>query len=153
MGEGGSDAPGTAHIRVALHRCPAPAGGLEIQPPLNPAGDGGPLNGHHSASPLPPGTNRAFAVDLSDADFGRSCSGCTGRRLLCLVGVQQRSRALINYGVVCFALAVLWFYFSNVMGKLGRSFSLMLLGLLFLGGGWILEKTRRRLVRHVEEAL
>ena len=67
-------------------------------------------------------------------------------------GVQQRSRALINYGVVCFALAVLWFYFSNVMGKLGRSFSLMLLGLLFLGGGWILEKTRRRLVRHVEEA-
>jgi hypothetical protein len=28
----------------------------------------------------------------------------------------------------------------------------MLLGLLFLGGGWILEKTRRRLVRHVEEA-
>jgi uncharacterized membrane protein len=67
-------------------------------------------------------------------------------------GVQQRSRALINYGVACFALAVLWFYFSNVMGKLGRSFSLMLLGLLFLGGGWILEKTRRRLVRHVEEA-
>ena len=43
-------------------------------------------------------------------------------------GVQQRSRALINYGVVCFAIAVLWFYFSSVMGKLERSFSLMMLG-------------------------
>jgi hypothetical protein len=50
-------------------------------------------------------------------------------------GVQQRSRAMINYGVVCFALAVLWFYFSSIMGKLERSFSLIVLGLLFLGGG------------------
>jgi len=68
-------------------------------------------------------------------------------------GVGQRSRAIINYGVVCFALTVLWFYFSSVMGKLGRSFSLMLLGLLFLAGGWLLEKTRRRLLRHIAEAL
>lgn len=65
-------------------------------------------------------------------------------------GVQQRSRAVANYGVVCFGLSVLWFYFSSVMGKLERSFSLMLLGVLFLGGGWGLEKTRRRLVRHIE---
>jgi len=57
---------------------------------------------------------------------------------------------MINYGVVCFALSVLWFYFSSVMGKLGRSFSLMLLGVLFLGGGWLLEKTRRKLVQHIE---
>lgn len=67
-------------------------------------------------------------------------------------GVQQRSRAIINYGVVCFALSVLWFYFSSIMGKLERSFSLILLGLLFLGGGWLLEKTRRTLVRHIQEA-
>ncbi|MDR3746753.1 MAG: DUF2157 domain-containing protein [Acidobacteriota bacterium] len=66
-------------------------------------------------------------------------------------GVQQRSRALINYGVVCFAIAVLWFYFSSVMGKLERSFSLMMLGILFLAGGWALEKTRRKLVRGIEE--
>jgi len=66
-------------------------------------------------------------------------------------GVQQRSRAIINYGVVCFALCVLWFYFSSVMGKLERSFSLIVLGVLFLGGGWLLEKTRRRLVHRVEE--
>jgi uncharacterized membrane protein len=68
-------------------------------------------------------------------------------------GVQQRSRALINYGVVCFAIAVLWFYFSSVMGKLERSFSLMLLGILFLAGGWALEKTRRKLVRHIQETV
>jgi uncharacterized membrane protein len=65
-------------------------------------------------------------------------------------GVQQRCRAVINYGVVGFALTILWFYFSSVMGKLERSFSLIVLGVLFLGGGWILEKIRRRLVRRVE---
>ena len=67
-------------------------------------------------------------------------------------GVQQRSRAMINYGVVCFALVVLWFYFSSIMGKLERSFSLIVLGLLFLGGGWALEKTRRKLVRSIPGA-
>jgi uncharacterized membrane protein len=67
-------------------------------------------------------------------------------------GVEQRSRALINYGIVCFAISVLWFYFSSVMGKLERSFSLMLLGVLFLAGGWVLEKTRRKLVRRITEA-
>ena len=64
-------------------------------------------------------------------------------------GVQQRSRAVINYGIVCFALTILWFYFSSVMGKLERSFSLIVLGVLFLGGGWVLEKTRRKLVRQI----
>jgi uncharacterized membrane protein len=67
-------------------------------------------------------------------------------------GVRRRSRAVTNYGVVCFALTVLWFYFSDVMDKLDRSLSLILLGVLFLGGGWLLEKGRRRLVRHIEEA-
>ena len=65
-------------------------------------------------------------------------------------GVHYRSRAVINYGIVCFALSVLWFYFSSVMGKLERSFSLIALGVLFLGGGWLLEKMRRQLVRRVE---
>lgn len=64
-------------------------------------------------------------------------------------GVRQSSRALINVGVAGFALVVLWFYFSSVMGKRGRSFSLMLLGVLFLGGGWLLERLRRRLVAQV----
>ena len=67
-------------------------------------------------------------------------------------GIRERSRALINYGIVGFALTVLWFYFSNVMDKLDRAFSLIVLGVLFLGGGWLLEKLRRRLVRQVAEA-
>jgi uncharacterized membrane protein len=67
-------------------------------------------------------------------------------------GVRERSRALINYGVVAFALTVLWFYFSNIMDKLNRSLSLILLGVLFLGGGWVLEKLRRRMVGQVKEA-
>lgn len=70
---------------------------------------------------------------------------------LALWGVRERSRGLINYGVLAFALTVLWFYFSNIMDKVGRSLSLILLGVLFLGGGWALEKLRRRMVGQVKE--
>ena len=38
------------------------------------------------------------------------------------------------------------------MDKLGRSASLIGLGLLFLLGGWLLEKTRRRLMVKLESA-
>ncbi len=41
---------------------------------------------------------------------------------------------MINLGSAGFAATVLWFYFSSVMDKLGRSFSLIALGLLFLAG-------------------
>jgi len=67
-------------------------------------------------------------------------------------GIREKSKSLINYGVVAFALTVLWFYFSNIMDKLDRSLSLIVLGVLFLGGGWALEKLRRRLVGQVKEA-
>lgn len=67
-------------------------------------------------------------------------------------GVHERSKELINYGMIAFALTVLWFYFSNFMDKLNRSLSLIVLGVLFLGGGWALEKLRRRMVRRVKEA-
>jgi len=65
-------------------------------------------------------------------------------------GIRERSKALINYGVISFALTVLWFYFSNFMDKLNRSLGLIVLGILFLGGGWALEKLRRRMVSHVK---
>jgi hypothetical protein len=61
-------------------------------------------------------------------------------------GIRNLSRALVNYGVVAFALTVMWFYFSSVMDKLDRSLGLILLGILFLAGGWALEHTRRRLI-------
>jgi hypothetical protein len=52
----------------------------------------------------------------------------------------------VNYGVVAFAATVMWFYFSSVMDKLGRSLGLIMLGVLFLAGGWALERTRRKLI-------
>jgi len=61
-------------------------------------------------------------------------------------GVHQASKALVNLGVVGFAIAVAWFYFSDIFDKVGRSLGLIGLGVLFLAGGWALEKARRRLV-------
>jgi uncharacterized membrane protein len=61
-------------------------------------------------------------------------------------GVHQASKALVNLGIVGFALAVGWFYFSDIFDKVGRSLGLIGLGILFLAGGWALEKARRRLI-------
>jgi uncharacterized membrane protein len=61
-------------------------------------------------------------------------------------GMKEGRKERINLGIAGFALTVLFFYFSTVMDKLGRSASLIGLGLLFLLGGWLLEKTRRRLL-------
>lgn len=66
-------------------------------------------------------------------------------------GVREKSRALINYGIAMFALTVIWFYFSSLMDKLGRSLGLIGLGVLFLAGGWLLERMRRRLIGHMSE--
>jgi uncharacterized membrane protein len=70
--------------------------------------------------------------------------------LLAWWGVRGASRALVNLGVVGFALAVVWFYSSDVLDKLGRSLGLAGLGVLFLAGGWALERTRRRLLVAME---
>jgi uncharacterized membrane protein len=61
-------------------------------------------------------------------------------------GIRLLTKPLVNYGTVAFALTVMWFYFGNVMNKLDRSLGLIVLGILFLGGGWALEHTRRRIV-------
>lgn len=66
-------------------------------------------------------------------------------------GVRDRRSERINVGALYFGATVLAFYFSQVMDKLGRSASLVGLGLLFLGGGWALEQARRRLVRQSRE--
>jgi hypothetical protein len=66
-------------------------------------------------------------------------------------GLKETRKERINLGVAGFALTVLFFYFSNVMDKLGRSASLIGLGLLFLLGGWFLERMRRRLVARLEK--
>lgn len=69
---------------------------------------------------------------------------------VCWWGVRSASRALVNAGIAAFALSVVWFYFSNVFDKMGRSLGLMIMGILFLAGGWALEKTRRALLVRLE---
>jgi uncharacterized membrane protein len=68
---------------------------------------------------------------------------------LVIWGLQEQRRERINLGVAGFALTIIVFYFSSVMGKLGRSASLVGFGLLFLLGGWQLERLRRKLVAHM----
>jgi hypothetical protein len=63
--------------------------------------------------------------------------------------VEKRSER-INLGIAGFALTVIVFYFSDVMDKLGRSASLIGMGILFLLGGWSLERLRRRLVGEMQ---
>jgi hypothetical protein len=60
-------------------------------------------------------------------------------------GLHEARRERVNLGVAGFAITLISFYFSNVLDKLGRSFGLMGLGLLFLLGGWQLERLRRML--------
>lgn len=64
-------------------------------------------------------------------------------------GVRNGSRALVNLGIVAFAIDVIFFYFSDLFDKMGRSLGLIGLGILFLAGGWALEKTRRRVLAHM----
>jgi uncharacterized membrane protein len=65
---------------------------------------------------------------------------------LCSWGVRLLSRALVNLGIVGFAAAVLWFYFSDIYNDRYRALGLIGLGVLFLAGGWALEKMRRRIL-------
>lgn len=62
-------------------------------------------------------------------------------------GVRDGRSERVNMGAVIFAVTAMTFYFSEVMDKLGRSASLVGLGVLFLAGGWGLERIRRRLVQ------
>ncbi|WP_162601276.1 DUF2157 domain-containing protein [Occallatibacter savannae] len=66
-------------------------------------------------------------------------------------GVRQASRGLVNFGVIAFGMSVAWFYFSNIFDKFGRSLGLIGLGILFLAGGWALEKTRRGLLARMAQ--
>ena len=71
---------------------------------------------------------------------------------LCWWGVRLVSRALVNLGIVGFAATVAWFYFSDILNKMNRSLGLIGLGILFLAGGWALEKMRRRILARMVPA-
>ena len=94
-------------------------------------------------------TSQNIRGDVNVSAYAAWAVGSVG---LMAWGLREERKAWINVGVAGFALTVLFFYFSNVMDKLGRSASLIGLGLLFLLGGWLLEKLRRRLVAQLEKA-
>jgi hypothetical protein len=71
---------------------------------------------------------------------------------LCWWGVRLASRALVNLGIAGFAAAVAWFYFSDIFSEVSRALGLIGLGILFLGGGWALEKMRRRILARMAAA-
>ncbi len=71
---------------------------------------------------------------------------------LCWWGVRMISRALVNLGIVGFAAAVFWFYFSDIYNDHQRALGLIGLGILFLAGGWALEKMRRRILARMAQA-
>jgi hypothetical protein len=68
-----------------------------------------------------------------------------------LWGLRDGQRLAVNVGVLGFALATLGFYFASLYDRLGRALGLIGLGVLFIGGGWVLERARRRLVARLPE--
>jgi uncharacterized membrane protein len=82
------------------------------------------------------------------AIYGLYAIGAVG---LAALGIREHRRIDVNLGVAGFALTVMGFYFSSVFDRLGRSLGLIGMGLLFLGGGWLMERTRRRLISHIDK--
>ena len=69
---------------------------------------------------------------------------------LCAWGIHEKRVERVNLGTFGFAVTLIAFYFAQVMDKLGRSASLIGLGILFLAGGWALELLRRRLAARIK---
>lgn len=82
-------------------------------------------------------------------ELGLHALFAAGAAGIVLWGVKDRQRLAVNVGVLGFALAVLFFYFSSIFDKLGRSLGLIGIGVIFIGGGWLLERMRRRLVGRI----
>lgn len=69
-----------------------------------------------------------------------------GAVLVMLWGLMDQRAERINLGTALVAITVIAFSFTEVMSKLDRSMSLILLGGVCLVGGWVLERLRRRMV-------
>ena len=98
----------------------------------------------------------AWILTLSRMDYHNDTTelaiyGWCGLAAIGLIawGLREAQKNYINVGVTGFALTVTFFYFSSVMDKLGRSLALITGGALFLVGGYLLEKVRRKLVGHL----
>ena len=67
-------------------------------------------------------------------------------------GVREGSKALVNYGIAVFALTVDVVLLLEHYGQAGAlAWVKIMLGILFLTGGWLLEKMRRKLVGSIPE--
>lgn len=66
-------------------------------------------------------------------------------------GMWERREERLNLGIIGFALTTGSFLFTNLNDRLGRSVSLILLGTLFIAGGWKLEQLRRRWVQWIRD--
>jgi uncharacterized membrane protein len=71
-----------------------------------------------------------------------------------VLGVWSRREALINIGLAFFVLLVVARYFDFFFSFMDRSLAFIAGGLLLMGGGYLLERSRRRLLlsMRVEEA-
>lgn len=65
-------------------------------------------------------------------------------------GIAELRKERVNLGLVGFVITVLTFYFSYVADAINRSLGLIVLGVVFLAGGWQLERLRRKLMRRIE---
>ena len=65
-------------------------------------------------------------------------------------GFGDRERGRVNLGVLGFTLTVFAFYFSSLFDMLGRAAGLIGMGVLFIAGGWLAERVRRRLLARFE---
>lgn len=79
--------------------------------------------------------------------YGMCALGSVG---LVAWGLYEKRKERLNLGIAGFAISVLFFYFDGFMGKLGRSASLLVLGVLCLALGYFLEITRRKLMIRME---
>jgi uncharacterized membrane protein len=68
-------------------------------------------------------------------------------------GFRDRERGRVNLGVLGFTLTVFAFYFSSLFDMLGRAAGLIGMGVLFIAGGWLAERVRRRLLARLDGAL
>lgn len=69
---------------------------------------------------------------------------------LAVWGVLELRKERVNLGFAAFVITVGTFYFHYAADKLDRSLGLIVLGVVFLAGGWQLERFRRLLMKRLE---
>lgn len=66
-----------------------------------------------------------------------------------VVGLWTRRESFINLGLAFFVLLVFGRYFDFLFSFMDRSLAFILAGVLLLGGGYLLERSRRRLLERI----